>query len=209
MKNCPKCLLRWKSEFLCYNVKMTRRSQALGKKACPSSASCCLDLRSTAALGQQEALSGRAFLPGSLDRLCHFVPKERGEALAGHLGTNDKLFTLSLEGERGAVSFEYFYWFVVWLELQKRSAHISDPVTDLPGYSDTVYSDTSLIVTLFDKTNVPKKCHCKQIFVYNDTLPLSRRCHSNRGDLFHSLFTWTYWNFRSLNSVPFRKVEEN
>ena len=34
----------------------------------------CLDLRSTAALRQHEALSGRAFLPGSLDRPWHFVP---------------------------------------------------------------------------------------------------------------------------------------
>ena len=36
----------------------------------------CLDLRSTAALRQQEALSGRAFLPESLDRPCDFVPMQ-------------------------------------------------------------------------------------------------------------------------------------
>ena len=35
----------------------------------------CLDLRSTAALRQQEALSGRAFWPESLDRPCDFVPQ--------------------------------------------------------------------------------------------------------------------------------------
>ena len=35
----------------------------------------CLNLRSTAALRQHEALSGRAFLPGSLDRPWHFVPE--------------------------------------------------------------------------------------------------------------------------------------
>ena len=34
----------------------------------------CLDLRSTAALRQQEVLSGRAFLPWSLDWPWHFVP---------------------------------------------------------------------------------------------------------------------------------------
>ena len=34
----------------------------------------CLDLRSTAALGRHEALSGRAYFQGSLDQPCHFVP---------------------------------------------------------------------------------------------------------------------------------------
>ena len=41
----------------------------------PSSASGCLDLRSMAALWRHEVLSGRAYLPVSLQQPWHFVPK--------------------------------------------------------------------------------------------------------------------------------------
>ena len=62
------------------------------------------------------------------------------------------------------------------------------PHTDLPAYSDTVYSDTPLTVTLFACTSQMIGLLLNYLWLqwqsgYSDTFPMSRGCHCKRGPL--------------------------
>ena len=61
--------------------------------------------------------------------------------------------------------------------LQCTACHKQVSFTAPIGYIDTDYSDRSLTVTLMANPTFLKKCHCRHIIAYSDTLPWSQWRH--------------------------------